>query len=75
MIPFHHFRLVTLLTLASPPAQDATFHPAANMRADSKLVLINALVTDRHGRVITRYYASKFIATNRYCPASWEITC
>jgi hypothetical protein len=54
MIPFHHFRLVTLLTLASPPAQDATFHPAANMRADSKLVLINALVTDRHGRVITR---------------------
>ncbi len=75
MIPFHDFRLLTLMTLASLPAPGATFHPTANMRVDSNLVLINALVTDWHGRVTTGLDASKFIATNRYCPASLEITC
>lgn len=74
MIPLHHFRLLTLMILASLTAQDATFHTAANMRVDSKLVLINALVTDRHGRVITGLDASDF-ATNLYYPASLDMTC
>lgn len=58
MIPPTHFPLLTLMTLASLHAQDPG--RAVNMRVDADLVLINALVTDRQGRVITGLDASKF---------------
>jgi hypothetical protein len=58
---FCHLALLALQTTALLHALGIRFRGVApNIKVDSDLVLINALVTDRQGRLITGLDASKF---------------
>jgi VWFA-related protein len=61
MISSRQFRLLTLVTMAGLHAQDPKSHDRpGDIRVHSDLVLINALVTDGQGAVITGLGASAF---------------
>jgi hypothetical protein len=61
MSSLRHFRLVALLLPAAlqPQDQNPRFKPA-NITVHSDLVLIDALVTDRHGRLVAGLDATRF---------------
>lgn len=61
MTTCHRFRLLSLISVAALHAQVPDSRArVTDIRVNSDLILINALVTDGHGRVITGLDASRF---------------